>query len=355
MSKVFTTKNITRIALFSALSFVLYTFLGFKVPGFPPFFTFQVSEMPALLAGYMMGPVAGCIVILMKILLKLLVKGTGSAGSGELSDLLLGCAFVIVASLIYRRHRSKKGALVSLAISTVVFVAMSVLVNAFIVIPYYAAAMPGGLEAVAKMLSNLFPEINGDNFMSYYLPLSVVPFNLLRGLACCIITFLVYKRLERLFDLMFEPQQKYLIIGGKKCILKHMVTKSEQDTYNLGVKLGSKLVGGEVILLSGDLGAGKTVFARGIAQALGIQEGVVSPTFTLMNCYEGRLKMYHYDAYRLSGAEEAEERGLTEFFGAKDGVCVIEWPDKIAGAIPDGAISITIKYKDENTREVSVC
>lgn len=133
-----------------------------------------------------------------------------------------------------------------------------------------------------------------------------------------------------------------------------VVTKSEQDTYNLGVKLGSKLVGGEVILLSGDLGAGKTVFARGIADALGIKDGVVSPTFTLMNCYEGRLKMYHYDAYRLSGAEEAEERGLTEFFGAKDGVCVIEWPDIIAGAIPEGAISVTIKYKDENTREVSV-
>ena len=158
-----------------------------------------------------------------------------------------------------------------------------------------------------------------------------------------------------MFDLIFEPQQKYLLIGGKKCILKNVVTNSEKDTFDLGVKLGAKLLGGEVILLRGDLGAGKTVFARGIAEGLGIKDGVVSPTFTLMNCYEGRLKMYHYDAYRLNSGNEAEERGLTEFFGAKDGVCVIEWPDNISDAIPEGAISITIKYLDENKREVSVC
>lgn len=134
-----------------------------------------------------------------------------------------------------------------------------------------------------------------------------------------------------------------------------MVTKSEKGTYRLGVKLGRKLVGGEIILLSGELGAGKTVFTKGIAKGLGIEENIVSPTFTLMNCYEGRLKLYHYDAYRLSGGEEAEERGLTEYFGTKDGVCVIEWYEKIAEVIPEGSITVTISYKDEKSREVTVC
>lgn len=164
-----------------------------------------------------------------------------------------------------------------------------------------------------------------------------------------------YKKLAIFFDRIFEPRENYLIIGGKKCILKNVVTNSEKDTFKLGVKLGAKLTGGEIILLTGDLGAGKTVFARGIAEGLGIKDDIVSPTFTLMNCYEGRLKLYHYDAYRLSSGEEAEERGLTEFFGAKDGVCVIEWPQNIEDAIPEDTIKVTIKYVDENKREVSVC
>ena len=354
MSKVFTTKNITRMAIFSALSFVLYMFVKFPLPFiFPSFLDFQISDMPALLAGYMMGPIAGCIVVLVKCLLKLPFSGTG--GVGELGDLLIGVAFVLTSSLIYRRLRSKKGAIVSLAIGSVACAAVALLVNAFILIPFYAITIPGGLESVANMMKGLYPNITVDNLMSYYLPLAVLPFNLLRCLLSSVITFLVYKKLAIFFDRIFEPQEKYLLIGGKKCILKNVVTNSENETFKLGEKLGKKLLGGEIILLTGDLGAGKTVFARGIASGLGIKDEIVSPTFTLMNCYEGRLKLYHYDAYRLSSAEEAEERGLTEFFGEKGSVCVIEWPQNIDGAINGDTINITIKNIDENRREVSVC
>ncbi|MBR2970713.1 MAG: tRNA (adenosine(37)-N6)-threonylcarbamoyltransferase complex ATPase subunit type 1 TsaE [Clostridia bacterium] len=352
MSKIFTTKNITRLAIFSAFAFILYMWVKFPLPFlFPSFLDFQVSELPALLAGFMIGPIGGCVVIVIKCLLKL--PFTSTAGVGELGDLLLGIAFVLVSSLIYRKHRSKKGAVISLICGSLACTAVSVVVNAFILIPFYAEAF--GMSAIVGMLSSLFPTVTEDTIMLYYLPLSVLPFNLLRCTLSSVITFLVYKRLQRLLDRIFEPQQKHLSFENEKCIIDSMETQSEQQTEQQGFLLGERLVGGEIILLSGDLGAGKTVFTRGVAAALGITDSIVSPTFTLMNCYEGRLKLYHYDAYRLDSAEQAEERGLTEFFGASDGVCIIEWPEKIAEAIPEDVIRVTIKYIDEQKREITIC
>ncbi|MBE5731125.1 MAG: tRNA (adenosine(37)-N6)-threonylcarbamoyltransferase complex ATPase subunit type 1 TsaE [Clostridiales bacterium] len=352
MSKIFTTKNITRLAIFSAFAFILYMWVKFPLPFlFPSFLDFQVSELPALLAGFMIGPVGGCIVIVIKCLLKL--PFTSTAGVGELGDLLLGIAFVLVSSLIYRKHRSKKGAVISLICGSLACTAVSVVVNAFILIPFYAEAF--GMSAIVGMLSSLFPTVTEDTIMLYYLPLSVLPFNLLRCTLSSVITFLVYKRLQRLLDRIFEPQQKHLSFESEKCIIDSMETQSEQQTEQQGFLLGERLVGGEIILLNGDLGAGKTVFTRGVAAALGITDSIVSPTFTLMNCYEGRLKLYHYDAYRLDSAEQAEERGLTEFFGASDGVCIIEWPEKISEAIPQDVIRVTIKYIDEQKREITIC
>lgn len=134
-----------------------------------------------------------------------------------------------------------------------------------------------------------------------------------------------------------------------------MITKSAKETEQIGYNLGKTLVGGEIILLEGDLGAGKTVFTKGLARALEVTDDVVSPTFTLLNCYEGRLKLYHYDAYRLENSDEAEDRGLTEFFGAKDGVCIIEWPQRISDAIQGDVTKVTINYINENEREIIIC
>lgn len=139
--------------------------------------------------------------------------------------------------------------------------------------------------------------------------------------------------------------------------LKGMVytTGNTSQTLELGRDLGSKLVGGEIITLSGDLGAGKTVFTKGIALGLGIADTVVSPTFNLMNEYPGRLTLYHYDAYRLNSAREAEEAGLTEFFGDSRGVCVIEWWENIADSLATRkVINVCITYKDENTRIIEI-
>lgn len=100
---------------------------------------------------------------------------------------------------------------------------------------------------------------------------------------------------------------------------------SVSDTYAVASRLARKLNGGEIILLSGDLGAGKTTFTKGLAKALGISEVVTSPTFTFMKSYTGRLTLYHYDMYRVTDSSELYELGLEEYLGAAGGVCVIEW------------------------------
>ena len=135
-----------------------------------------------------------------------------------------------------------------------------------------------------------------------------------------------------------------------------IVSHSEKDTYSAGKKLGSKLSGGSVVLLSGELGAGKTVLTKGIASALGVKEAVLSPTFTIMNEYDGdNLKLCHFDAYRLSSGEEAVEAGITDDIGAKNVVCVIEWHENIADILPGDKITrVFIKYVGENEREIII-
>lgn len=131
------------------------------------------------------------------------------------------------------------------------------------------------------------------------------------------------------------------------------LTHSEMQTERLGEALAHRLCPGCVVLLVGDLGAGKTAFARGVARGLGTG-GVSSPTFTLLNVYEGgRLPLYHIDAYRLSCAQEAEDAGLDEaVFGG--GVCLIEWPQNIGAMLPKDALRVTISHLGEDKRKIAL-
>jgi len=132
------------------------------------------------------------------------------------------------------------------------------------------------------------------------------------------------------------------------------VSKSESDTYKIAAEFAATLKGGEIVLLSGELGAGKTAFVKGLAAALGIADEVTSPTFTLMNVYRGALTLYHFDVYRLRSGEEAYAAGLTEFFGEAGSVSCIEWWENVADAIVGDAIKITINYLDDEMREINV-
>ena len=120
-------------------------------------------------------------------------------------------------------------------------------------------------------------------------------------------------------------------------------TRSPEETYELGRKIGLQARPGQVYTLTGDLGVGKTVFTQGVAAGLGITEPVSSPTFTIVQVYEeGRLPFYHFDVYRIGDIEEMEEIGYDDYFFGK-GICLIEWAELIEELIPEGAISITIE------------
>lgn len=123
----------------------------------------------------------------------------------------------------------------------------------------------------------------------------------------------------------------------------------------LGKRIAKKLSGGDVILLSGELGAGKTVLCKGIAKGLKVKSQVVSPTFTIMNEYFGTYKFCHFDAYRLESADEAAEAGLTDFIGDSDTVCAVEWWSNIVELFSGlRTIEVTINKIDEKVREVIV-
>lgn len=120
-------------------------------------------------------------------------------------------------------------------------------------------------------------------------------------------------------------------------------THNAGETYDLGVRLGSEAKRGTVITLDGDLGAGKTVMAKGIAAGLGITEPVTSPTFIIMRHYDsGRLPLYHFDVYRIEDIDEMTAVGYDEYINS-DGVCVIEWSEIIEELIPEDAVRVTIE------------
>lgn len=130
-------------------------------------------------------------------------------------------------------------------------------------------------------------------------------------------------------------------------------TKNNDETLQAGVVFSRGLTRGDVVALNGDLGAGKTVFARGIAKGLGILETVVSPTFTILREYAGNLPLYHFDVYRIDDPEEMFEIGFSEYLDG-NGICVIEWAEKVAELLPDRTICVKIEKTGNNKREIII-
>jgi len=138
---------------------------------------------------------------------------------------------------------------------------------------------------------------------------------------------------------------------------QEFVSASEADTFNLGVTVGQRLTGGEVILLNGVLGAGKTVLVKGLAQALGIdQEEVTSPSFTLVNPHRGRLLLYHIDLYRLDeGASAAHAVDLDEILTDERAVVIIEWAERLGRyPLPEKVWRILIEGDGDEPRRISI-
>lgn len=127
------------------------------------------------------------------------------------------------------------------------------------------------------------------------------------------------------------------------------LSKSPEETFGFGELYSKNLKSGDVVVLNGEMGAGKTVFTKGVAKGLGIEEEVLSPTYAYMNDYFGKL--YHFDCYRLKNGAQAEALGLTDYFYA-GGVSVVEWAENIKEALPKTYKTVTIKKTGEDERKI---
>jgi len=127
-----------------------------------------------------------------------------------------------------------------------------------------------------------------------------------------------------------------------------------EETKGFGIKLGKLLNSGDILCLNGDLGAGKTTLTKSIGIGLGVTDYITSPTFALINEYEGRVPVYHFDVYRLENVEDLYDLGFDDYFYGK-GISIIEWADKIEKLLPEERIVLDIeKGKDENSRVINI-
>ena len=214
--KKMTMKQMSVIAVFGALSVILYYFAKFKLPFFPSWLDIQFSDVPALLTSFMYGPWTGVLVIVVRFFCKL--PGTSTVGVGELADLIIGVSLCITAGYIYKKHRSIKGALCGMAIGMAVATFMATISNWLILIPAYKGiagfpqfALTGAMDTI---ISGGKGVVTDDNFMAYYLFVGVIPFNLFRYTLVFIITLVLYKRLKMLIVYFvgdFNQQDKKLV------------------------------------------------------------------------------------------------------------------------------------------------
>ncbi len=193
MKKTFTASYIAKVGIFSALAFILYV-LNFPLPLFPSFLEIHLSDFPALISGFALGPLGGALTVLVKILIKL--PFTSTMGVGECSDLINGLAFVLPASIIYKKNKSKKSAVIGITAGAVCSVVTSIFANWLIIIPFYLKVMKWDLAMIVSVCSKVIPFITEGNFYPCYLFLSVLPFNTLRCLVVSLLTVLVYKRIS---------------------------------------------------------------------------------------------------------------------------------------------------------------
>ena len=183
-------KTIAFIGMLCALSAVLMS-INVPLPFAPTFLKFDIAELPALFAGFFLGPVSGCAVIVVKIVVKLILQGTETVFVGELMNVIGSCAFVLPASLIYKRIHTKKGALLSLSISTVLVSVMAIFLNAYIAFPMYSSLYGMPMEAILEMGSSVNPLVHDNVTLMLY---GVFPFNLVKHGITSLVTYLTYKR-----------------------------------------------------------------------------------------------------------------------------------------------------------------
>lgn len=183
---------IAQIGMLGAIAVVLMLF-EIPLPFAPSFYEIDFSEVPVLIGAFTMGPVAGALIELVKILINFIITGTDTAGVGELANFLIGCGLCIPAALIYRKFHSRKGAIAGMLTGTVVMTFLGCFLNAYVLLPAYAKAFQMPIDALVGMGT----AVNGNiNSLLTFVMFAVAPFNLLKGVLVSLVVFLIYKKIS---------------------------------------------------------------------------------------------------------------------------------------------------------------
>lgn len=215
-------KKMSLIAILAAVSFGLY-YINFPIPFlFPSFLKVNFSNLPILIGGFTLGPVAGAAIVVIRFLIKLPLSDTIFVG--EIADLIIGFASVIPAAIIYKHNKSKKGAAMALIVSTLFWIASSMVANMFILIPAYIKMFFNGNITAFVSTLKIIPGVNETNYMSKYILWAVIPFNTMISVVVNVITYTVYKRLSFLIhsftgdELKLSKRQKEKVSTNKSVV-----------------------------------------------------------------------------------------------------------------------------------------
>ena len=187
------TRTIVEVGMLGAIATVLMLF-EFPLPFIaPPFYELDFSEVPVLVGAFALGPMAGAMIELIKILINLLINGTQTAFVGEIGNYILGCSFIVPVALIYKKKKTKKRAVIAMVIGTICMTVFGCFLNAYVLLPTYAAAFGMSIDSIIGLGS----AINGNitNIMTFVM-IAVAPFNIIKGVIVSVITLLIYKHIS---------------------------------------------------------------------------------------------------------------------------------------------------------------
>lgn len=190
--KFFSIDRISRIAVLSALAVILML-LEIPLPFLPPFYKIDFSEVVVLLGGFSLGPLSAVLIEAFKILLFMLFKPTETAFVGEIANFIIGCSFVLPAAWIYQKHKTQKQALLGMTIGATLMIVVGGFINAFVLLPTYAAVFHLPIDEIIAMGSALNAHITN---LTTFVLLATTPLNLIKGISCSIIVFVIYKRVS---------------------------------------------------------------------------------------------------------------------------------------------------------------
>lgn len=191
----FDVKVIVKIGMLSAIAVVLMLF-EIPLPFAPSFYEIDFSEVPVMVGCFAMGPFAGALIEFVKIMLNFLITGTQTAGVGEFANFVIGCALCVPAGIIYKRNRTRKSALVGMVTGTILMTLVGCIINAFVLLPAYAAAFGMPIQSLVEMGTAVNDNINN---LTTFVIFAVAPFNLLKGILVSIVVFLIYKKISPIF------------------------------------------------------------------------------------------------------------------------------------------------------------